>query len=263
MKDTEPLVFDFKLAQGKPNSYKTTVINDSCPFCQVDNLKDIYVQKGEMIWLHNKFPTLQDTTQTIIIESGDHCGDITTYSYKYNRKLLNFALECFRDMNKQQFNSVLWYKNFGPAAGGSLVHPHMQIVGLKHKNGYKYISASNFSGISLFASSHVEVNIATQPVQGYIEININLLSLAAIDLWADWIQIAAKYLLTELANGRCKSYNLFFYPRNDNGICAKLIPRFVTSPYFVGYKLSQVDDNEKLTEEAAKLKNFFIRNRSH
>lgn len=257
--NTDPLIFDVKIAKEKPNSYRK---HSACPFCTVADLSSIYAQEGDMIWLRNKYPTLRDTVQTVLIESADHQGDITTYSQKQNRALLRFSLACFNKMRSQKaFKSTLWYKNFGPQAGGSLVHPHMQIVGLKKQDGYRYLSEKNFIGYSLFNEKGVEVNISKFPIQGYIEINVNLLNSVAIALWADWIQTGAKYLLTVLANGRCNSYNLFFYPRQNNIICAKLIARFATSPYFVGYKLSQVDNEEKLIDEAQKLACFFENNR--
>lgn len=253
--NNDPLVFDVNIAKEKPNSYRK---HSACPFCSVADLSSIYAQKGDMIWLQNKYPTLRDTVQTVLIESADHQGDITTYSRKQNRALLRFSLSCFNKMQSQKaFKSTLWYKNFGPQAGGSLVHPHMQIVGLKKQDGYQYLTEKNFIGFSLFNEKRVEVNISKFPIQGYIEININLLDPAAAALWADWIQTGARYILNVLSNGRCDSYNLFFYPRQNNIICAKLIARFATPPYFVGYKLSQVDNDEKLLDEAQRLANFF------
>lgn len=256
--DEEPLIFDINIVQGKPNSYRKTNRALICPFCQTNELTDIYEKEGDMIWLHNKFPTLRDTVQTVLIESGNHVGDITTYTPKYNRDLMRFALKCFKQMNKQKlFKSVLWYKNYGPHSGGSLSHPHMQIVGLKKQDGYRYICEKNFIGITVFNGKDIEVNISTYPVQGYIEFNFNLLKISGLERWSDWIQSGTKYLLNVLSGGRCDSYNLFFYPREDQKICAKLIARFAAPPYFIGYKLSQVDNKEKLVEEATSFKHFF------
>lgn len=255
----DPLVFQMSVAKGKPQSYrKTPKKKKVCPFCDVKKLTDIYRQEGELIWLHNKYPTLRDTLQTVLIESSDHNGDISTYSKEHNRKMIRFALECAEEMqNSGKYQSVLWYKNYGPHSGGSLLHPHMQIVGLDHENGYKYIHPNNFEGETLFKNHDVEVNIAQHPVQGYTELNINSLTKKDIDLWADWIQSGVKYMLNIMYNGRCDSYNLFFYPRQDGGVCAKLITRFEAPPYFVGYKLSQVNDELTLDNEAKRFRKFF------
>lgn len=256
----DPLVFQMSIAKGKPQSYRKDAPRKKkvCPFCDVAHLTDIYEQAGPMIWLHNKFPTLRDTVQTVLIESDDHHGDITTYSREYNRKLMKFALACFKKMQADpQYQSVLWYKNFGPNSGGSLVHPHMQIVGLQKEDGYKYLHPNNFEGETVFQSADVEVNVAEHPVQGYTELNFNTYHEQDLDLWADWIQSGVKYMLNVMYNGRCDSYNLFFYPRFDHGICAKLITRFNAPPYFVGYKLSQVNDELTLDLEAKRFGKFF------
>ncbi|WEV71012.1 DUF4931 domain-containing protein [Lactobacillus sp. ESL0785] len=258
--ENEPLVFELSVAKGKPHSYRKTDLKPSCPFCAPDKLTNIYQKRGAMIWLRNKFPTLRDTKQTVLIESDNHYGDLANYTVSYNRTLLRFALACFRRMQTSgDFRSVLWYKNYGPNSGGSLMHPHMQIVGLNQIDGYQNITAQNFTGITVFNQKVVEVNIATFPVQGYEEININLLELTAIDLWADWIRSGVRYLLNVMFNGHCDSYNLFFYPRQDGGICAKLIARIAAPAYFVGYKLSQVNDEKTLQDEATRLRHFFAK----
>ncbi|CCI84360.1 galactose-1-phosphate uridylyltransferase [Lactobacillus pasteurii DSM 23907 = CRBIP 24.76] len=261
--NNDPIVFELSIAKNKPHSYRKDKPKVKvCPFCDTEHLTDIYRQDGEFIWLHNKFPTLRDTTQTVLIESHDHLGDISTYSKEHNRKLMRFALDAYLEMAKdKQYRSVVWYKNYGPHSGGSLIHPHMQIVGFKKEDAYKYLHQNNFEGHSLFKNDQVEVNIATHPVQGYTEININALELSDLDLWADWIQAGAEYLLNVMYNGRFKSYNLFFYPRADGGICAKYITRYDAPPYFVGYKLSQVNDDEALVKEAKRFREFFEQNK--
>lgn len=254
----DPLVFELSAAKDKPQSYRKNVKPQKrvCPFCDVEYLTDIYCQKQDMIWLKNKFPTLRDTLQTVLIESSDHHGDFSTYTKDKTRELMKFSLACFKQMQiNPAFKSVLWYKNYGPHSGGSLLHPHMQIVGLKNEDGYKYIHPNNFEGIPVLENDEVAVNIATHPVQGYTELNINLLG-ENVDLWSDWIRTAAIYMLNIMYNGRCDSYNLFFYPRSK-GICAKFITRFNAPPYFVGYKLSQVNDEQTLKAEAKRFRQFF------
>ena len=56
----DPLVFQMSIAKGKPQSYRKDKIA-VCPFCDVENLTDIYAKEDDMIWLKNKFPTLRDT----------------------------------------------------------------------------------------------------------------------------------------------------------------------------------------------------------
>ena len=86
MSNEEPLIF-------KPENIKHP--EGYCPFCDRENLTNILLDKdGDCIWLVNKFRTLQDTMQTIIIESKDHLGDQSSYSQLENRKI------CFRMLAK-------------------------------------------------------------------------------------------------------------------------------------------------------------------
>lgn len=51
--NNDPLVFQMNIAKGKPQSYRKDK-KRVCPFCDVANLTDIYLKKGDMIWLHNE-----------------------------------------------------------------------------------------------------------------------------------------------------------------------------------------------------------------
>lgn len=261
MQDKEPLIYTYSIGKRKPYDYdygnRQSNVAGICPFCDVRNLTDIYEQQGDMIWLHNKYPTLQDTMQTILIESSDHQGDVSTFTREENRQLMKFALACFQKMYQNPaYKSVLWYQNFGPKSDGSLTHPHMQLVGLYNKDGYQDVDESNFTGYEVVQKGQVEMNISDHPVQGYQEVNIVTWNNQDLDVWADLIQKGTQYMRSVLSHG-VDSYNLFFYPiSSGQGTCCKIIPRFYASPYFVGYKISQVDDQQTLLWEAERLKGF-------
>ena len=143
MSNEEPLIFHLQVARKKPENIRHP--KGYCPFCDRKNLTNILDKDGDCIWLVNKFRTLQDTMQTIIIESKDHLGDQSNYSQLENRKIIKYVLECWQKMiNQNKYKSVLLYKNFGQRSGGSLRHPHFQIVGLDKKDGYANISSKNF-----------------------------------------------------------------------------------------------------------------------
>lgn len=255
----KPLVFELAVSHEKPSSFQAGR-SKICPFCDVKNLSNIYQKNEDMIWLKNKFATLRDTVQTVLVESSNHNGDITKYTKSYNRKLFLFSLHCFQKFYyDESYRSVLWYKNFGPVSGGSLIHPHMQIVGLKENNGYKDIRSYNFDGIPVVEKEHVKVNISTHPIMGFTEINVIMADNHDLSLWADWIRASAQYILEKYYNGRCTSYNLFFYPLNSgHGMCCKIVPRFTASPYFVGYKISERNDDITLEQEAKELLTFYL-----
>lgn len=122
------------------------------PFCDTEGLANIIQRDGDCIWLENKFKTLRATRQTVLIESANHDADLVTYEPDELHHVIRFALGCWQQMiDSQQYRSVLMYKNKGPLSGGSLVHPHMQIVGLERENGYAALApptskASMFGG---------------------------------------------------------------------------------------------------------------------
>lgn len=255
------LVFDVKQASGKPDDNRRP--GTSCPFCDVKGLRNIIRREGDCIWLQNKFRTLRDTCQTVLIESAAHEADLTSYAPDELHHIVRFALGCWQQMiDSRQYRSVLMYKNKGPLSGGSLVHPHMQIVGLKHEDGYAALSSKNFSGIDVWSRGRVSVNISTEPIMGFFEVNImapqGIASSAAArditdtDRFADAIQAALRYILDEHHGGQAESYNLFFY-HIDGKTIAKALPRWVVSPYFVGYRLAQVNAETTLDRDAEAL----------
>nr|O07380.1 RecName: Full=Di-/tripeptide transporter [Lactobacillus helveticus]AAC45382.1 di-/tripeptide transporter [Lactobacillus helveticus] len=96
-------------------------------------------------------------------------------------------------------------------------------------------------GETLFDENGVEVNIAEHPVQGYTELNINLLNKDSIDLWADWIQSVAKYLLNIMYTADVIVIIIFYLVKMAALWWAwSYIP---LSTVFVGYKYSGKDES--------------------
>lgn len=240
------LIFLPLAANGKPQHLGSE--RAGCPFCEYAEEENILERKEDMLWVLNKYQTLQDTFQTIIIEHADHNKDISTYTVEENRKLFAFAFDCWAKTKKDpQFKSVLFYKNHGPLSGGSLKHPHMQIVGLKEIDGEDQIDSENFEGIPVLSENGVAINFSSMPVMGFLEINIMVDSQIpeAINSLADYVQKTVDYVLNAYHHGRCESYNLFFFEKEGKYV-VKLTPRFIVSPYFVGYKLTQNFSEEHL-----------------
>lgn len=257
LRDTvpDPLVFQTNAAKHKPENIRHT--QNACPFCQPTHLTHVLTQQADMIWLVNKFRTLQDTLQTLIIESADHNGDIANYSVTKNRQLFAFAFHCWHQLQTNpRYQSVLMYKNYGPLSGGSLRHPHLQIVGLEHTDGYADIALENFQGLPVLTHDALTVTISTKPVMGFVEINVHLKQATALVALADTVQAIIIYVLQRHYHGRCDSYNLFFYQLNGDVYC-KVLPRFVVSPYFVGYHLAQVNDAAQLVAVQQGLQQIF------
>lgn len=222
---------------------RKTKIKHECPFCSTNKLSGVIDTQGEMILLENKYPTLENTTQLVLIESEKHDGDISNYEINEWECILKYAVSSWEELiNSGEFKSVLLYKNFGPESGGSQNHPHMQIVGLKNLNGYESITGDDFSGPILYQEAGVIASISESPIMGFFETNIIWHTDEKLPIAAKIIQNTVKFVLNQYYQGLCNSYNLFFYKIENQYIC-KVVPRFIASPYFVGYRIGQKFDD--------------------
>lgn len=238
MRDSH-LHFDSNMGAQKPESIINR--NQACPFCDRGGLTDILEEQGSIIWLKNKYPTIQNSFQTVIIESDECESELSLYPKKHLYSLLSFALRNWMEVDESgEYASVLLFKNHGPQSGGSLRHPHMQIVGLKNVDYKENVKKEDFEGIEIAARGNTIFNISQKPRMGFFEFNIIAESPADIEALGDFIQTAAFYVLNGF-HSACQSYNLFFY-HIDQKIYAKVMPRFPTSPYFVGYSIPQVSN---------------------
>lgn len=236
------LCFDSDIGSQKPESIINT--NAQCPFCDRDHLEEIIEERGRMILVKNKYPVLKDAFQTVLIETEECHSELSLYTKEHLYALIRFGVEKWLEMkNSREYESVIFYKNHGPLSGGTIRHPHMQIVGLKYLNCQERLAREMFEGIKIHSMPGVELNISSKPKVGFFEFNVILDSLADIDKMADYIQIMAHYSLNNF-HRRCNSYNLFFY-QMDNKIITKIMPRFVTSPLFIGYSIPHISSRTK------------------
>jgi ATP adenylyltransferase/5',5'''-P-1,P-4-tetraphosphate phosphorylase II len=246
------LIFNSSIAVQKPE----TIINRQhpCPFCDVESLTDILDQEGSIIWLKNKFPVLQDAFQTVIIETDECLSELSVYPPEHLQKLFSFGIKHWLNMIETgSYKSVMFFKNHGPMSGGSLRHPHMQIVGLKNIDAYEHVSRDQLKGIVIEERNSVQFNLSTKPRIGFFEFNIMMSNLEDLPILADYVQTAAHYVLNHFHRS-CTSYNLFFYYM-DGDIAVKLIPRFATSPIFIGYGIPQVSN--KITEHVQRIQEVY------
>lgn len=239
----EPLLrFNTAIASQKPNSVhqKTTV----CPFCETDKLTGILDVKGSIILLENKYPVIQDAYPTLIIETDECESDLSDYSEAHLHELMQFSVHHWLEMEKNKaFQSVIFYKNHGPLSGGTIRHPHMQIIGLKDVDYRDTLKEEYFEGKPIYEKGHVKLNLSTEPMIGFTEFNVSMSDqdLESLPLFSTYIQMVVKFLLNGFY-ARVTSYNLFFYHWNGQ-LIAKIVPRFPTSPLFVGFRLRQVSNN--------------------
>jgi len=247
------LIFDSSIAKNKPES----IVNKDavCPFCCREQLTDIIASDGPILFMKNKYPVLIDTFQTVLIETYECNAELSTYSKEHLYKVIEFGVKKWQEMVQSgEFASVIFYKNYGPYSGGTIRHPHMQIVGLKDIDYTHNIVAESFHGFVIHEQNGVELNLAEQPQNGFFEFNVRLNNMKSLHQMADYIQIIIHYLLHNF-HKNCKSYNLFFYQIGGQ-IVAKIVPRFATSPLFIGYLIPQVSN--RAGQVAKEIQNIYF-----
>lgn len=235
------LRFKTNLAKKKPE----TIINReaTCPFCNLDPAsEEILARDGSILLVKNKYPVLEDTFQTVLIET-DLCeSDLSVYPKDHLYRLIRFGVEKWLEMERSgEYSSVLFYKNHGPLSGGTIAHPHMQIIGLKNVDYKPLVDPEHFEGLVIDRRQDVELNVSTKPKIGFYEFNVILHELDHLPVMADYIQAIVHYLLNHF-HYKCNSYNLFFY-HLDGKIMVKIVSRFVTTPLFIGFSIPQVPNN--------------------
>lgn len=230
--------FDINIGRSKPENIVHK--DEPCPFCRLKKVEKILDRDGDILLIPNKYQVIKEATQLLIIEA-DKCDvDISTYKLDHLEKLLSFAFRYWLEMEKsEKYGTVLFFKNHGPLSGGTMRHPHMQIVGLKEKLALdSYFSEENFQGEIIFKENGNEINLSTKPKVGFYEFNIILKSKDEITFGAENLQNIVDYILNH-HRGKTSSYNIFFYHKNKK-IYIKVIPRYPTSPLFLGYNISLI-----------------------
>lgn len=247
------LPFDVSIGREKPE----TIVNQSaaCPFCDRAGLTGVIAEEGELLLIENKYNVLPSAFQTVLIETADCGREFADYDKPHLYALLRFGLKHWLAMSRGgTYKAALFFKNHGPYSGGTMRHPHMQIIGLKELAAPPLAAARDFEGLRIDAQSGVEFNISAYPRIGFTEFNICASSDAPIEPLADYLQAAVHYLRYRLQH-RCDSYNIFFYDLGEH-ICAKVLPRYATSPLYIGYSIHLVPTN--LEETATRVRNLYF-----
>jgi len=247
------LFFHTEIGRQKPNSIRNK--EQACPFCAREKLTDIIAVDGPIIFLKNKFPVLDNTFQTVLIETDECDSELSVYSKEHLHRLIRFGLtQWLKMIESGEYKSVIFFKNHGPYSGGSIAHPHMQIVGLKEIDYHEKVVASDFEGLTIHEQNGTIFSISTAPRIGFYEFNVKLGDIMDISAFANYIQTATHYILNNFPF-KMNSYNLFFY-HHENEIYAKIVPRGVTTPIFIGYFIPQVPNNIEWMKNDIKEKYF-------
>lgn len=236
---TNPIEFDLHIGRSKPYSAR----GDACPFCRPETLTHILERRGSMIWLMNKYPVFHGTWPTVLVETDKHDSDLSMYSKDELHSVISFGLEKWLEISgRPDFRSAIYFRNFGPRAGGSQRHPHSQIIGLYDYDYRDNIHPENFLGPLIFEDRDCYVTLSDYPICSMAEFNVMLKKDGNTDAFADAIQQVARFVLSDFPIP-CDSYNLFFY-QVRGGIRVKIFPRYTASPLYMGYRITQVVDSD-------------------
>ena len=243
--------FNTDIGKTKPENIIHT--ENACPFCDVANLTGILDTDGDIIFLRNKYPVVEGADLFVLIEGAECDVDMPSYSREQMRRVIRMGVKHWRELlNSGRYEEVLFFKNFGPMSGGTIKHPHMQLVGFPKLNSALLFEPEELRGIVIAQKNGVELNVSNFPRVGFGELNVVVEAGGNIDTLADFIQIGVHYLMNFFRKN-LSSYNIFFY-RRAGIIYAKMMPRFATSPYFVGYNIHFLPRNiTQIAEEVRRI----------
>lgn len=254
--DEKYLGFDIATGRQKPENIINTAAD--CPFCNRASLTDIIDSDGELLLIKNKYHVLADAYQTVLIETTDCQTEFSNYDIPKARRVIRFGIRHWLAMmDSGKYSSVIFFKNHGALSGGTIRHPHMQIVGFYELDCFSGIEEKDFYGCPIAKQGDVELSIAAYPRIGFTEFAVRLdnhAQTANIDTAADFLKIAAHFTLNHQPN--CHSYNIFFY-LIDGRIRIKLVPRYATSPLYIGYHIRLIPNNIEQVADFIK-KQYFL-----
>ena len=238
--ENKHLHFNTSIGIKKPESIRNK--NQACPFCARDELVDLIEVDGPIILLKNKYPVLENAYQTVLIETDECDAEFSTYPKEHLHRLIRFGLRHWLEMEESgRYRSVIFFKNHGPLSGGTIAHSHMQIIGLHDLDYMEKVEQEMFEGIIIAEEAGVRFTLSNKPRVGFYEFNVEMADSGYHQQFSEYMQMAVHYILNHFPF-KASSYNVFFYHKNRR-IYVKVIPRFVTTPLYIGYGLPQVPNN--------------------
>ncbi|MBE8954226.1 MAG: DUF4931 domain-containing protein [Quinella sp. 2Q5] len=232
--------FNTDIGKTKPENFVHA--ETACPFCDVKHLTGIIETEGDIIFLRNKYNVIGGADQFVLIEGRECSTDMPDYPREKMRRVIRMGVRQWKNLLASgKYEEVLFFKNYGLMSGGTLRHPHMQLVGFPRLKSELLFDEAELSGIVIDERDGVQFNISNCPRVGFGELNVVCQSGGSLDRLADYLQVGVHWAMNHFSR-KCTSYNIFFYRRGEK-IFAKVMPRYATSPYFVGYNIHFLPNN--------------------
>jgi len=201
--DMPQLVFMTAIGEQKPFTMQSDRPVSVCPFCDHSMLPPIIKRDGDILLVPNKYPILKNTDPYVLIETADCESELSFYTEDHLIRVFRMAFEAWEEMSEdKRYRSVLFLKNHGPMSGGSLRHPHMQLIGLFDIDYRLYMRREHFYGPVIHRSPGTELNLSDHPCVGYSEFNVVLTDRKAFGAFCVLIQKAVQFVLRRHHDGR-------------------------------------------------------------
>ena len=244
----------FNTDVGKTKPENLVHADAACPFCDVEHLTNIIDTDGDIIFLKNKYNVIEGADQFVLIEGRECNSDMPAYPKEKMRHVIRMGIKHWRNfLASGKYEEVLFFKNYGIMSGGTIRHPHMQLVGFPHLNSDLLFDEAELRGVVIAQRDGVEFNVSNCPRVGFGELNVVVERGGSLDALADFLQVGVDYVMNHFNRRRFNSYNIFFY-RRDEKIFAKVMSRYATSPYFVGYNIHFLPNNvERVADEVREI----------
>lgn len=247
------LEFNTDIGRTKPENFVRA--ETACPFCDVEHLTDIIDVEDDTIFLRNKYNVITGADQFVLIEGRDCNIDMPAYPKEKMRRVIKMGVKHWQNLLASgKYEEVLFFKNYGRMSGGTIRHPHMQLVGFPQLKSELLFDEAELRGIVIAERDGVEFNISTCPRVGFGELNVVVERGGSFDTLADFLQVGVHYIMNFFSKNSM-SYNIFFYHRAEK-IFAKVMPRHATSPYFVGYNIHFLPNN--VTRIADEIREYYF-----
>ena len=146
--DINLALFNTNIGRQKPENIVHS--EAACPFCEPDKLTGIIETDGDIILLKNKYNVLEGADQFVLIEGSECWADMPDYTPEHMHRLIAFGMRHWARLRRSgKYEAVLFFKNYGHYSGGTIRHPHMQLVGFPHLQTQLLFRRSDFEGLKV------------------------------------------------------------------------------------------------------------------
>ena len=115
-------------------------------------------------------------------------------------------------------------------SGGTIHHPHSQIVGFKDYDYHEDIKPFHFVGPTIFEEDGLTITLSKRPIIGFLRSKSHLEGPEKLEKFVRCMQTTAHYFMHSFIRFN-DSYNIFFYDfPDDDALYVKIHPALSDQP---------------------------------